>query len=826
MVKTIIAIYPGRFQPMGKHHYDAYKWLSKKFGADNTYIATSDKVDPPKSPLNFKEKKEVASKYGIGDKIIQVKNPYKAEEITSKYDSKTTAVVFMVGQKDMQEDPRFRIGKKKDGGDSYFQKYEPNKPMKPYTEHGYLAVAPHMSYNIDGVGEMSGTNIRKALSNPDLTSDQFKDIFGWYDKKIQDMLYSKFTGNEKKDKPIYEIIEERAILNTLLRSLLTEGGKIFDGTQRIKLADIDKTIDWLEDKSGLSLKDKMLGSTGRKADSGDLDLGVDKKEISPNDLISKLSSNGIEKSDIKKSGTNVHVKTPIAGDPNNGFVQTDFMFNDDVEFMKFSMKGGEKDGPYKGVHKHLVLSSIAKAQGYKWSYLNGLMDRSTNKTISKNPDEIAKKIIGDDAKKEDLVSVESIIKAIKNKPQYEEWIAQARQDLEKDGLELPKKEDLKEVLEKLLTLNKLFEAASARIQHPEDLIYWDGSKGAERALRIMDTAAKDPSTTSVKWDGSPAVVFGVDDSGNFILTDKSGFTAKGYDGKAKSAKEIETMFKNRAIKSSEKSGAKPDFTFAKSMANAYEVFKKSWPKGLTGYFKGDLLYQSKPEIVDGEYVFKPNITTYKIPVNSDLGKQITKSEVGVIPHVYQTLDGKESGVKDANQYKFNSAGGLMVFSPVFPKSGAKIDSKLMSAAKLAVSSAKSADKLLDKSKLSQEKMSDYADMLYKFTNSKAASMNTLSAKEFINFLQKENTISDGKKAKMIDYSEKNKSDLEKVFNSVKAINNLKNSIIAQLDSQDMGVKASIGDQAGGEGYVISDPSGPVKLVNRGGFTAANRANQR
>jgi hypothetical protein len=168
----------------------------------------------------------------------------------------------------------------------------------------------------------------------------------------------------------------------------------------------------------------------------------------------------------------------------------------------------------------------------------------------------------------------------------------------------------------------------------------------------------------------------------------------------------------------------------------------------------------------------------------------------------------------------------MVFSPVFPKSGAKIDSKLMSADKSAVSSAKSADKLLDKSKLSQEKMSDYADMLYKFTNSKAASMNTLSAKEFINFLQKENTISDGKKAKMIDYSEKNKSDLEKVFNSVKAINNLKNSIIAQLDSQDMGVKASIGDQAGGEGYVISDPSGPVKLVNRGGFTAANRANQR
>jgi len=79
---------------------------------------------------------------------------------------------------------------------------------------------------------------------------------------------------------------------------------------------------------------------------------------------------------------------------------------------------------------------------------------------------------------------------------------------------------------------------------------------------------------------------------------------------------------------------------------------------------------------------------------------------------------------------------------------------------------------------------------------------------------------------MIEYSQQNQSDLEKIFNAVKAINNLKNSIIAQLDSQDTGVKASIGDQSGGEGYVISDPSGPIKLVNRGGFTAANRAVQR
>jgi nicotinamide mononucleotide adenylyltransferase len=45
MVKTIVAIYPGRFQPFGKHHAAAFLWLQKQFGTANTYIVTSDKVE-------------------------------------------------------------------------------------------------------------------------------------------------------------------------------------------------------------------------------------------------------------------------------------------------------------------------------------------------------------------------------------------------------------------------------------------------------------------------------------------------------------------------------------------------------------------------------------------------------------------------------------------------------------------------------------------------------------------------------------------------------------------------------------------------------------
>ena len=56
-IKTVVAIYPGRFQPMGAHHAKAYKWLQSKF--KDAYVATSNKVDLPKSPFSFTEKKKI-----------------------------------------------------------------------------------------------------------------------------------------------------------------------------------------------------------------------------------------------------------------------------------------------------------------------------------------------------------------------------------------------------------------------------------------------------------------------------------------------------------------------------------------------------------------------------------------------------------------------------------------------------------------------------------------------------------------------------------------------------------------------------------------------
>jgi len=219
---------------------------------------------------------------------------------------------------------------------------------------------------------------------------------------------------------------------------LFEGGNVFKtaegqpATTRISRENVVPTVQWLEQLTGLNLVDNMLGSTGRKETSGDLDLGIDETKITKDVLIQQLLKRGVKAEDIKKSGDSVHVKTPILGDAANGFVQTDFMFGD-PEFQKFALNTGESN--YKGVHRAILLASIAKAQGMKWSYKNGLVDRDSNEIITKNPQEIAQNLINGNAA--DLSSVESIVKKIKALPNYEELVKDAREAFERDKLTLP-----------------------------------------------------------------------------------------------------------------------------------------------------------------------------------------------------------------------------------------------------------------------------------------------------------------------------------------------------------------------------------------------------
>ena len=230
--------------------------------------------------------------------------------------------------------------------------------------------------------------------------------------------------------------------------IILEGGNVFKdpkgapATERISRENVVATVQWLEQLTGLGLKDNMLGSTGRAATSGDLDLGVDSTKISKDVLIKQLLKRGIKAEDIKKSGDAVHLKTPILGDPSNGYVQTDFMFSDNPTLQQFALMGGSEGSQFKGVHRAILLASIAKAQNMKWSPKFGLVDRGTDEVITADPKEIAVRLLGQGHAPKDLTTVETIIKAIKDRPDFEQLVADAKENFSRDNLVLPESRPL------------------------------------------------------------------------------------------------------------------------------------------------------------------------------------------------------------------------------------------------------------------------------------------------------------------------------------------------------------------------------------------------
>lgn len=220
---------------------------------------------------------------------------------------------------------------------------------------------------------------------------------------------------------------------------LQEGGEVFKNpqgqpaTQRINLADIKPTLVWLEKVSQLPTQNMTLGSVGKKASSGDLDIAVDANKISKDELVARLSQWVQQQGQdprqyVKKSGISVHFLTPIKGDPNNGFVQTDFMFDPDPQWLKFGMFNAGDSSEYTGADRNLLMSSIAKALGMKYSWQKGLIRREDETLISKDPDQIAKKLFGPKYQRDVFLSVETLQDAIHKTPK----LVQAFKTLVKD----------------------------------------------------------------------------------------------------------------------------------------------------------------------------------------------------------------------------------------------------------------------------------------------------------------------------------------------------------------------------------------------------------
>jgi hypothetical protein len=247
---------------------------------------------------------------------------------------------------------------------------------------------------------------------------------------------------------------------------------------------------------------------------------------------------------------------------------------------------------------------------------------------------------------------------------------------------------------------------------------------------------------------------------------------------------------------------------------------------------GDLLYYNTPKVIDSKYTFTPNIVTYKVDVNSDLGKRISQSKTGIVVHRLLDEQGNQSPVPQDLQMLGNE---VMIFPSVTVSKPAEIDDEDINQLKAVVAQhAQGIDKMLDVNTLTQMQMKDLPQIFYTYLNGKVDSGLANIGADFLQWI-KTSKVSAKKQQKIAEYVGQNKQAFDAMWKVVSGIMTIKDKVINQFDSHDADVKSEIGDHgpvsqdahaAGGEGYVLAHPKGDIKLVPRASFTKANRSIQR
>jgi Family of unknown function (DUF6267) len=636
--------------------------------------------------------------------------------------------------------------------------------------------------------------------------------------------------------------------------MLTEGGNVFknsDGqpaTQRINQADVPATIAFVEKVLGMKFpQERWLGSTGRKPTSGDLDLGVDLGEVNKDQVAAKLtqwatSQNLDPREWVKKAGE-VHFKTPIAGNPKKGYVQTDFMFFPNLDWGTF-FYGGAEGSAFKGMNRNVLMSSIAKQLGLKVG-ANGMLSRTTNQLVQggQDPDYVAQTLLGQGATRDNLKNVESIYAALANDPNRDAKLADFRDYLSREGIQEPAAQVQENEVSFMARLRDrivnqgyhvIIEAEAPvkkkdpRIPHPEDAFFMGGSAAAAKAIQDLQGAIANASKTTIKWDGKPALIWGRLPNGRLAVMDKYMFDAK-YP-----AQSPEDWVKYDQQK---KSG--------NLRSDLYPKLKALWP-GLDaatvgpGFYWGDLMWAGELQPQGGNYVFKPNLVQYSVPANSELGKTIPGKTGGIVVHQQFANLGDQKAQPWNGKGLQNVPGGVDIISPnVGITFKLTSPGELITAAKQAVSTYGAAvDEMLNSLPAStRAQMQTYFNqrIIGGTVLSMPNWMKTKSSARQYNELVTGNPDANGQynaktgnvPGKLYTLDANNKPvpsaahlGLLAIWNS---IYNLKLNLAQQLEQQVQGIGQSTGGQAEGEGFVVPTPTGLVKLVNRGVFSAGNAA---
>ena len=200
--------------------------------------------------------------------------------------------------------------------------------------------------------------------------------------------------------------------------------------------------------------------------------------------------------------------------------------------------------------------------------------------------------------------------------------------------------------------------ANTHLTHLEELILTQGQDGYNQAKSFLYELIKNLKgedntikNVSVKWDGAPAIFTGINpDNGKFFVGTKSVFN-----------KSPKINYTSQDIDVNH--GHAPGL--AKKLKLALQYLP---PVGIQGILQGDFMFDNddvESNDIDGtpHYTFKPNTIRYAVEANSELGKRVLSSKIGIIFHTtYKDLSGGGasfgadiSGLNPSNDVWFDDA---------------------------------------------------------------------------------------------------------------------------------------------------------------------------
>jgi hypothetical protein len=225
-----------------------------------------------------------------------------------------------------------------------------------------------------------------------------------------------------------------------MMKILLEGGNVFPDVTPFDHKDVPsilKTVnDALKDIGITAIPVGSAATPKAGKTSGDMDVIVDEKAVidyfkvkdaksARKALNDYIASKGLN---TAQSGINVHVRVPTGEE----FHQVDIMVTPNADKVsKFHTHSIPDYSPYKGVNKQLMMALLAKQKGMMWSAWQGLFSRTPEgkkgEFVSDDLDEIARALLGPNAKAKDLGSVESILAAMP-KDQATALLGRAKED--------------------------------------------------------------------------------------------------------------------------------------------------------------------------------------------------------------------------------------------------------------------------------------------------------------------------------------------------------------------------------------------------------------